>query len=163
VNTVVTDHLEPQLALEEGNRNVIYDDATGKPFVKGDTLQGNLSVGIGINLMVPFDADELAFIEKNRLGKATAQLARFQWFTAQDPVRQTALADVAYNIGVTGLLHWPHFLSFMAEKDYLSAVKEIRGNTLWVSQVKSARANRIEQMILTGLWPVDVKVAGSNA
>ena len=67
------DHLDAQLEVEEGNRALIYDDATGKPFKKGDTLKGNLSAGIGINLMVPFAPEELAFLEKFRIAKVQAR------------------------------------------------------------------------------------------
>lgn len=151
-------HLEAELEVEEGNKNVIYDDATGLPFKKGMTLQGNISVGIGLNLMVPFDQAELTFIETNRINKARAQLAQYDWYTIQDEVRQVALADLAYNLGVGGLLRWPKFLSYMRAKDYPSAMSEIKSNTTWVGQVHIVRANRIEQEILTGQWPTDIGV-----
>lgn len=152
--------LEAQLDLEEGDKLLIYDDATGKPFKRGDTLKGNLSAGIGLNLMIPFDPAELAFMEQNRLAKGRALLVGYAWYSDQDEVRQVALADIAYNIGVGGLLHWPHFLAFMAAKDYPSAVAEIRSDELWTSQVGPGRAGRLETMIETGAWPPDVKVPG---
>jgi lysozyme len=152
------DHLDDELAVEEGNRNLIYDDATGKTFVKGMTLVGNLSVGIGLNLMIPFDPIELTFLENNRIGKVQAGLLVIPWYAALDPVRQVALADIAYNIGVHGLLGWPRFLSFMAKKDYPAAVAEVKSDVLWTSQVGATRSQRLETMILTGQWPPDVKV-----
>ena len=152
-------HLEAELAVEEGNSTVIYDDATGKPFKKGMTLQGNISVGIGLNLMIPFDSVELQFIETNRINKARAQLATYPWYVNQDEVRQVALADLAFNLGVSGLLGWPKFLSYMLAKDYPSAMSEIKSNTVWLSQVHIVRANRIEQEILTGQWPTDIGVS----
>ncbi len=159
----VLDHLEAQLDVEEGFKLLIYDDATGRAFQKGDTLKGNLSVGAGINLMIPFDAVEVRFIEQNRIGKGMKALAPYDWFTSQDWVRQTALADIAYNIGPTGLLHWPHFLAAMAKKDYSAAAAEIRGNALWIGQVGHVRALRLETMIETGQWPADIVVPGAQA
>lgn len=156
----VLEHLDAELELEEGDRSLIYDDATGKTFKKGDTLQGNLSVGIGINLMVPFDPAELAFLEQFRIAKVQKALGAYPWYVAQDDVRQVAIADIAYNVGVAGLLHWPRFLSFMAAKDYPAAVQEIRSDALWLSQVGAARAGRLETMIETGQWPPDVTVPG---
>jgi GH24 family phage-related lysozyme (muramidase) len=156
------EHLDAELEVEEGDRQYIYDDATGKTFQKGDTLKGNLSAGIGINLMTGFDAVELQFIEQNRIAKVQAGLAKYLvWYAALDPVRQVALADIAYNIGVAGLLRWPHFLSFMAKQDYASAVAEIRSDQLWTSQVGPARAGRLETMIETGNWPADITVPGA--
>lgn len=159
----VLEHLDWQLELEEGERFLIYDDATGKPFKRGDTLQGNLSAGIGLNLMLPFDPAELQFLEQFRIGKVRTRLQTFAWFAAQDAVRQVALADIAYNIGVDGLLHWPHFLSYMAKKDYPAAVAEIQSDALWISQVKAARAGRLETMILSGAWPPDVSAPGASS
>lgn len=155
------EHLEAQLNVEEGERALIYDDATGKPFKKGDILKGNLSVGAGLNLMIPFDPAELDFLERLRIAKGQQLLIAYSWYAALDEVRQVALADIAYNIGVTGLLHWPHFLSFMAQKNYPSAVAEIRSDTLWLSQVGPIRARRLETMIEKGTWPTDIPVPGA--
>ena len=158
-----TEHLEAELAVEEGNRALIYDDATGLPFKRGMTLKGNLSVGIGLNLMIPFAPEELAYLEEFRIRKGQALLAPYLWYQIQDEVRQVALADIAYNIGVGGLLHWPKFLSDMGRKDYPSAVAEIKGDALWISQVHAARAGRLENMILSGTWPTDIPVPGAPA
>jgi lysozyme len=149
-------HLEAQLAVEEGDRNLLYDDATGKTFLNGMTLKGNLTVGTGINLMTGLDTDELEYLELNRITKAQTFLAAYPWYAAQDEVRQVALADLAFNLGYRGLLGWPKFLADMSAKAYPAAVAEIRSNTLWVGQVHPARADRIEQMILTGQWPKDI-------
>jgi lysozyme len=149
-------HVEAQLALEEGNRNLVYDDATGQTFVKGATLQGNLSVGVGINLMTGLDPDELEYIEVNRINKARAIISQYPWYQAQDEVRQAALCDLAFNLGTRGLLGWPKFLADMTAKSYAAAVAEIQSNQVWVGEVHPARANRIEQMIATGQWPGDV-------
>lgn len=157
------DHLEAELAVEEGNKSLIYDDATGKPFKKGDTLAGNLSAGIGLNLMIAFAPEELAFMETFRLAKGQAVLQGYAWYGDQDDVRRVALADIAYNIGVAGLLHWVHFLSYMGKKDYPSAVAEIRSNALWISQVGPIRSGRLETMIETGNWPPDITVPGAPA
>lgn len=151
-------HLEAQLAVEEGDRALMYDDATGKTFLKGMTLQGNLTAGTGINLMTGFDTVEMEFLEMNRITRARTFLGAYPWYTAQDEVRQVALADLAFNLGYRGLLGWPKFLADMGHKDYPSAVAEIQSNTLWVGQVHPARASRIEQMLLTGQWPRDIAV-----
>lgn len=161
MNTTADDfdaHLEAQLAVEEGDKSLMYDDATGKTFLKGQTLVGNLTAGTGINLMTGFDTAELEFLETNRITKARTFLAAYAWYTSQDEVRQVAIADLAFNLGYRGLLGWPKFLADLSAKDYPSAVAEIRSNTIWVGQVHPARASRIEQMILTGQWPGDIAV-----
>lgn len=155
----VLEHLEAELDVEEGFRLLIYDDATGRPFKRGDTLKGNLSAGAGVNLMIPFAVEEMRFIEQFRIAKGMAMLDGYAWYTLQDDVRKTALADIAYNIGVGGLLHWPHFLSYAGKKDYAAAVAEVRGDVLWISQVGAVRAARLEEMLETGEWPADIRIA----
>jgi GH24 family phage-related lysozyme (muramidase) len=157
------EHLEAQLDAEEGDRNLIYDDATGKTFKKGDTLKGNLSAGTGLNLMIPFAPAELKFMEDYRIGAGMLLIQAYAWYTIQDPVRQVALADIAYNIGIGGLLHWINFLAAMDRKDYPAAVAEIRSNALWISQVGLIRSGRLEAMIETGNWPSDIVVPGASS
>ncbi len=152
-------HLLAELAIEEGKRSRIYDDATGLDVVRGTTIRGNITVGDGINLMIPFDSEELDFLESHRVERLRRALSGYLWYSAQDQVRQVALADLAYNLGLSKLvLAWPHFLHYMAEKDYTNAVKEIRSNLTWIAQVHQARASRIARQIETGEWAPDVKV-----
>lgn len=158
MSQTVLNHLIPQLAVEEDKLTYLYDDVTGKRFVKGMTLVGNLTIAIGVNLMEGFDAEEVIWVSTHRAQKKIDELVVFSWYTAQDEVRQCALADIAFNLGVNGLLHWPHFLSYMSDKNYPAAYKEIVGNSVWVGQVHLERAQRIEGMILTGQWPGDIHV-----
>lgn len=150
-------NLEAELVVEEGNRFLIYDDATGKPIVKGTTVVGNVSAGIGLNLMIPFAAEELQFMEDFRVERGLKLLAAYAWFTCQDPVRQVALADLAYNLGVAGLLHWPDFLACMGRRDYPGALAQVVSDAKWVAEVGPTRSTRIENMISTGQWPSDVR------
>ena len=150
-------HLDPQLTVEEGDRQFVYDDATGRTFRKGDTLKGNLSVGTGINLMIGLDDAERAFMRRNRQTKMLNALRAYEWFNSQSLVRQTALLDLSFNIGFEGLLHWPHFLSAMSSHEYADAVDDIAQNRIWLSQVGPERSGRIEHMIVTDTWPTDIK------
>lgn len=153
------DHVRAELSLEEGETNYLYDDAyEAKPFLKGMTLEGNLTVAVGVNLSDGLDAEEVEWLSAHRAEKVVSGLQSYEWYASQDPVRQVALADIAFNVGITGLLHWPNFLHYMATKNYPRAVKEITSNHLWVSQVKFDRVNRIVNMITTGVWPYDVRV-----
>jgi GH24 family phage-related lysozyme (muramidase) len=149
----ILDHLYAELDVEEGEKSYVYDDVTGKRVIKDTTLVGNLSVAVGVNLSLGLDSEEVKWLSQHRMQKVLTQLGQFKWFATLDEVRQVALADIAFNIGIVGLLHWPKFLADLISKDFSSAAKEIRNNTLWVSQVKITRATRIESMILTGSYP----------
>lgn len=149
-------NLEAQLDVEEGVRALIYDDATGKPVKRGDTIKGNLSAGVGLNLMIPFAPEELKFMEDFRVARGLKLLAPYAWFAQQDAVRQVALADLAYNLGVDGLLHWPDFLACMARRDYPGALAQVVSDTKWIAEVGPTRSKRIDNMISSGQWPTDI-------
>jgi lysozyme len=76
------------------------------------------------------------------------------WMMRLDPVRQIVLIDMAFNLGVQGLLKWTNTLKDVEEGRYKSAADRMRGS-LWAKQVKT-RAVRLAKMMETGAWPGDV-------
>lgn len=134
-----------RLQLDEGCRLKMYQDSLGYWTIGyGHLLDprrgGRISQNVA-NLMLEEDTDQ-----------TLSQISVYAWFGSQDDVRQAALADMAFNLGLEGLLHFPHFLGFMQKKDYVNAVGELKG-TPWHDQV-GPRADRIMSMITTGEWPL---------
>ena len=133
-----------QLKVDEGCVLTAYQDSLGI-----------WTIGIGRNIDKAHGGgitmDEALYLFQNDLAKVDRQLSAFTWYTDQDSVRQAALCNMAFNIGINGLLHFPHFLSDMAAKDYPEAIKELTG-TPWHHQV-GVRADRIIALISTGAWP----------
>lgn len=76
------------------------------------------------------------------------------WMLRLDEVRQIVLLDMAYNLGVPGLLKWKNTLLDIQEGRYTKAAQRMRGS-LWARQVKT-RATRLANMMETGQWPEDV-------
>lgn len=66
-------------------------------------------------------------------------------------VRQDVLVNIAYNIGVSGLIKWPITLAVIGRGDYKSAADDIRTNKTWVSEVKD-RANRCADALEFNTW-----------
>jgi lysozyme len=126
-----------QLRRDEGVRYTLYKDSLGI-----DTF--------GTGFTFPIDDAENDFILNNRVAKLRAKLVQYQWYTALDPVRQGAVENMAYNLGVNGLLHFPHFIAALAKQDWGTAASEM-SNSVWAQQV-GARATRLEQQIFTGQW-----------
>lgn len=93
---------------------------------------------------------EAEYLLANDIKDKLAELEPYAWYKIQDEVRQVALADMTFNLGISGLLHFPKFLMHMGLKEYPAAVAELVG-TAWHSQV-GARADRIIRMIETGAW-----------
>ena len=132
--------LVAQLKVDEGFRPYAYQDSLGFWTIGyGHLIDRRKGGSLKQSLCEYILADDV----KDR----DIALAQYSWYTAQDSVRQAALADMWFN---TDLLHFPHFLGYMMAKDYANAVKELK-DTPWHSQV-GVRADRIIAMISTGAW-----------
>jgi lysozyme len=126
-----------QLLRDEGVRYVLYKDTLGI-----DTF--------GAGFTFPVDDDEIRFILQHRVNKCEATLLTFPWYTALDVVRRGAVLNMAYNLGLHGLLGFPHMIAALAKQDWETAAIEMQ-TSLWASQV-GPRAQRLEQQIRLGAW-----------
>lgn len=131
---------------EEGVRRKAYNDATGKTV----TCQpgGNLSIAVGINLEVGLDDEEIAWLLNHRAGLVYAQLVKFPWWHEDEPVRGSVILDVAYNAGVTGLLHFPHMLSAYSSKDWPGASAQLLDSD--AARELPQRYHPLAQLLLNG-------------
>jgi len=129
-----------QLMRDEGVRYRPYRDT-----------RGFLTVGVGRNLdAVPFSKDEVTLMLENDVRDKVEGLKQFAWFAALDPVRQGAVVNMAFNLGLSGLLHFPHMLAALGKQDYETAATEM-ANSDWAKQVGD-RATRLETQIRSGQW-----------
>lgn len=83
------------------------------------------------------------------------------WLSSLDEVRQAVLLDMAFNLGVAGLLKWKNTLAAIERGDYSAAAAAMEAS-LWARQVKS-RARRLVRMMRTGEWPTDVRWKNESA
>lgn len=72
------------------------------------------------------------------------------FFNALDAARQDALINMAYQLGVNGLLNFKRTLHYMQRGDYELAAKEAL-NSNWAKQTPE-RAARIAKQIKTGVY-----------
>ncbi len=136
------DLLKEQLLLDEGEVLHAYQDSLGFWTIGvGRLIDARKGGGIS-------HEEAMVLLDNDIADKVSALNARIPWWTALDDCRQRALADMAFNLGVDGLIQWPHFLAAMKRGDWQAAVGELRG-TPWEGQVGD-RAARIEKMILMG-------------
>ena len=70
-----------------------------------------------------------------------------------NPVRQAAMLDMCYNLGITKFLEFKNMLRYLEMGKYTQAGVECR-NSAWFSQV-GARGERISKMIETGFDKTD--------
>ncbi len=133
--------LKDQLIRDEELRLKPYTDSVGK-----------ITIGVGRNLT----DDGISFAEaqlllSNDIATATADLqSRLPWTAALDPVRQGALLNMTFNLGIGGLLEFRDFLAKMQVGNYAAAAGAML-DSLWARQV-GARATRLSTQIQTGEW-----------
>ena len=144
-----------QLKRDEGEVLYVYDDATGKPIVKGSTVKGYPTVGIGILLDKDkgggLRPEESEFVFRNRLKLLDADLSdRLPWITKLDPARKGVLINMAFQMGVAGLLGFKNTLALIQAGKYQDAAKAML-QSKWATQTP-ARAQRLSNQMATGKW-----------
>lgn len=139
--------LRDDLARDEGVVAVVYDDATGRPLRRGDTLRGHPTIGIGHALDVrPLTSQQIDAIYAGDVSPIEAEVYhRFPWLEDQPEPVQRGLMNMAFNLGPQGLASFLTFLGLVRTRHYAMAADDLRA-TKWYGQVGN-RAKRIEQMI----------------
>ena len=85
-----------QLTRDEGSRSRAYVDTVGK-----------ITVGVGRNLSdVGLSESEIQYLLANDITRVRSQLIGFSWFQGLDEIRQGALINLTFNIGIGSLLHY---------------------------------------------------------
>lgn len=130
-----------QLQRHEGVRLKPYTDSVGK-----------LTIGVGRNLTDRGISDEEAdYMLANDIETAQRDCLRtFPWFRDLDSVRQCAIVNLCFNLGLTRLLTFQHALSAMALGDYALAADEFF-DSKWARQV-GQRAREVTEQIRSGKW-----------
>ena len=134
--------LRAQIARHEGLKLHAYKDSLGF-----------LTIGYGRLIdqrkgggLTQEEADHLL---DNDIYRTCQELdTRIPWWRELDDVRQRVLIDMAFNLGVGGLLTFKNTLAAVKASDFKKAAANMR-KSLWASQVKS-RAVRLSEMMETG-------------
>lgn len=143
-----TDRIRILVALHEGRVAHAYQDSLGYWTIgighlidrrKGGRLPDHIIDAL-------FDHD---------LREHTEPLYRaLPWIVRLDDVRRAVLIDMAFNLGVAGLLTFKVTLACVRDGDYEQAARNML-RSKWASQVKT-RATRLARMMQTGEWPADL-------
>lgn len=96
-------------------------------------------------------AEESAYLLSNDIDKREAELLRrAPWMANLDPVRFGALLNMAFQMGVDGVLGFKNTLAMVRAGDYEGAGNGML-ESLWAKQTP-ARAKRISDQMKTGVW-----------
>lgn len=138
------------LERDEGFRAFLYDDANDTPIRPGVTVKGHPTAGIGFALDVsPLTLQECLPILAGRASAAmNGLLSASSWVADLSEPRQRALYNMAYQLGVTGLLKFNTFMSLMQQGQFDEAADDLV-TTKWYTQ-SGNRAKRIQTLIRSG-------------
>lgn len=132
------DALRTQLLAHEGLRLFPYVDAVGK-----------ITIGIGRNLTDRgiSDAEAKQFLGAD-INNAILDLTVFPWFPDLDTVRQRALVDLCFNIGLPRLRGFVKMLAACERQEWDHAARELLDST-YAEQV-GKRARTLARMLASG-------------
>ena len=135
-----------QLRLHEGERLFPYKCTAGR-----------LTIGVGRNLDDRgITAEESAYLLGNDIDDYWERLEiELPWVHDLDPVRQRVLLDMAFNLGIGGLLGFKMTLAAIRGKEYERAAAMML-QSRWATQV-GQRAKRLSRMMFTGEVPKELQ------
>ena len=108
---------------------------------------GKLTIGYGLNLedrgLTETEAETILVNDLSRIYDHLAQ--KLHWFSDMKSERRDVLVNMAFNIGVSGLLKFKKALYYMELGDYDKAADEML-DSRWAMQVPSRSKELAEQM-----------------
>lgn len=133
-----------QMRFHEGVRNKVYKDHLGIE-----------TIGVGRNLVDRGLSDEeVDYLLGNDITIVENELDNgLSWWRDLDEVRQRALADLAFNMGLPRLHGFVKMLDALQRRDYHAAADELL-DSKYAKQV-GERSNRVAEMIRTGADSTD--------
>lgn len=139
----MTDLIE-QLKKHEGVETHVYKCTAGYE-----------TIGVGRNIAesgLGLSSDEIDYLLQNDINRCVRELAyAFDWFSSLDGVRQDAMVNLVFNLGMTRLQQFKLALDAMDRGDYARAAAEFL-DSRWAKQVGN-RAIEVTYMIRTGEYP----------
>lgn len=134
-----------QLKADEGFKRTVYQDSLGY-----------WTIGVG-RLVDPSRSDsglrdsEIEFMLRNDVEDRITALGRvLPWFLELDEARQGVLVNMAFQLGVKGLLGFSTTLNLISKGQYAEAADQML-KSKWAQQTP-VRAARLSQQMKSGKW-----------
>ncbi len=135
--------LSDQLRIHEGVRSHVYLCTAGYE-----------TIGVGRNIAesgIGLSDDEIDYLLENDIKRCKQELISLSWFADLDSVRQDAIVNLCFNLGLTRLMGFQNAMGAMAIGDYEKAADEFL-DSRWAKQV-GQRSLDVAHMIRTGEYP----------
>jgi lysozyme len=111
---------------------------------------GKLTIGVGRNLEdTGISKAEALLMLENDIRSCADRLKGIPWFSGLNAVRQEVLINMAFNLGVAGLMGFPRMMAALERGQYVLASQEML-ESKWASQVPQ-RAKRLAEEMASGV------------
>jgi lysozyme len=134
-----------QLRGDEDERPCVYQDPEGFWTIAVGRLVDSRKPGAGLR------PEEITFLLNNDIDDRINALARrLPWFQDLDDARKGVLLNMAFQLGVEGLLQFKQALKLTQQGKYENAAYAMV-QSRWAQQTPE-RANRLAEQMRSGLW-----------
>ena len=133
--------MQAMLEQQEGFRRKPYRDS-----------RGFLTIGFGANLDAGITREQARALMQCQLDANEPALLAFPWFAGLDPVRRSVIENMAYNMGVGGVLTFTDMIAAIEAKDWPEAARQMRASK-WAVQVGKDRVDVLSDIMETGEMP----------
>lgn len=141
----LTDNLTKQLTKDEDSKPTVYADQFGYATIGVGRLVDPRKPGAGLR------PHEIAYLLQNDILDRVSSLNQaLPWFKKLDEARQGVLLNMAFQLGVSGLLGFKNTLALVASGAYAEAADHMLDST-WAKQTPN-RAKRLADQMRTGQW-----------
>ena len=124
-----------QLKRHEGYRRAVYECTEGYP-----------TIGYGTNLLHRgISKEEAEYLLNNDLVQIISELSEMNLLRGHNTARQAVLVNMAYQLGLNGLLKFKRFITAYDNHNYEEAAKEML-DSLWAKQTPNRASELAEQM-----------------
>jgi lysozyme len=143
--------LRQMLLLHEGLRQKAYDDQTGKILRRGQTLHGNLTIGVGRNLSARgLTRSEVSILLEHDIARASSAAAEYPYYDALTEARQAVCVSMVFNTGPRGWGTFKKCHAALGRGDWNEASVQLL-DSRWSRQVGD-RALHMAELLRTGAW-----------
>lgn len=135
--------LRTKLIEHEGVRNFAYTDT-----------RGNLTIGVGRTISVHGEGlslDEIYYLLNNDILRVHKTLSVFPWFESLNNIRQDVMMELAFNLGIEGLLNFKEMILAIKDGDYATAGLELK-RSLWSTEVGVIRTQDLYNRLCNGVY-----------
>lgn len=133
----IIDSALPRVKQNEGFRPHLYKDT-----------RGHLTIGYGFDVEAGISDFAATALCAAQLEERAKILSTYWWAKDVDDVRMGVIVEVSFNVGLSGLLHFPNMLAAVGAKDWTKAQAELLDSD--AARELPGRYQRLGQILLTG-------------